>query len=61
MKDPTNSHKELYDWVDALENLNFSLMEKDASLLIQEFVKYAQNKGVLDDKIFQLPFENSIS
>ena len=61
MKDPTNSHKELYDWVDALENLILFNGKKDASLLIQEFVKYAQNKGVLDDKIFQLPFENSIS
>ena len=54
--------EELHDWIDALENLILFNGKEDASELIQNFVKYAENKGLLVDSSFaNLPFENSIS
>ena len=35
--------------------------EKNASELIQNFVRYAENKGLLESNYADLPFENSIS
>ena len=61
MKNEPKSHEEIFDWVDALENLILFNGKEDASKLIQEFTKYAQNKGLLESYPVDLPFENSIS
>jgi pyruvate dehydrogenase E1 component len=53
--------KELYDWVDALENLILFNGKEEASSLIKEFVSHAENKGLLDGATRKLPFENTIS
>ena len=58
--DPIDN-KELSDWVDALENLVLFNGRENASDLIQNFVKYAENKGLLESNFADLPFENSIS
>ena len=55
------SSEELHDWVDALENLVLFNGREDASELIQNFVKYAENKGLLESISANMPFENSIS
>ena len=52
---------ELNDWVDALENLMLFNGKENASELIQNFVKYAENKGLLESGHAEIPFENSIS
>lgn len=60
MEEPIKND-EINDWVDALENLILFNGKEDASKIIQNFVKYAQNKGLLDSTFTNLPFENSIS
>ncbi len=52
---------ELNDWIDALDNLVLFNGKEDASELLQNFVKYAENKGLLESGFANLPFENSIS
>ena len=42
--DPIDN-KELSDWVDAVENLVLFNGRENASDVIQNFVKYAENKG----------------
>ena len=56
-----NHSEEFQDWIDALENLVLFNGRDDASELIQNFVKYAENKGLLDSSFANMPFENSIS
>jgi len=56
-----NHSEEFQDWIDALENLVLFNGRDDASELIQKFVKYAENKGLLESNFADLPFENSIS
>ena len=56
-----NSSEEINDWVDALENLILFNGKEGAAELIQNFVKYAENKGLLESSFANLPFENSIS
>ena len=56
-----NNSEEFNDWIDALENLVLFNGKEDASQLIQNFVKYAENKGLLESNYAELPFENSIS
>ena len=58
MKKP---HDEFYDWVDALENLVLFNGKEDAKNILNEFIKYAISKNLLDKNITTLPFENSIS
>ena len=61
MKNDPSNQDELFDWIDALENLVLFNGKQEASALIEEFVKYAQNKGLLEPGFSTLPFENSIS
>ena len=61
MKNNPVNNNELNDWVDALENLMLFNGKENASELIQDFVKYAENKGLLESTHAELPFENSIS
>ena len=61
MKQDQKQHEELFDWVDALENLILFNGKENASKLISDFVKYAQNKGLLETGFAALPFENSVS
>ena len=56
-----NYSEELHDWIDALENLVLFNGKEDASELVKNFVKHAQNKGLLESEFADLPFENSIS
>ena len=56
-----NNSEEFNDWIDALENLVLFNGREDASQLIQNFVKHAENKGLLESNYADLPFENSIS
>ena len=56
-----NNSEEFNDWIDALENLVLFNGREDASKLIQNFIKHAENKGLLESNIADLPFENSIS
>ena len=53
--------EEINDWIDALDNLILFNGKEDASELIQNFLKYAENKGLLESSFANLPFENSIS
>ena len=52
---------EIYDWIDALENLVLFNGRENASELMQNFFKYAENKGLLESNYANLPFENSVS
>ena len=61
MQTDNKKDKELYDWVDALENLILFNGKEEASSLIKEFISYAENKGLLDGVTRKLPFENTIS
>ena len=58
MNKPT---EEINDWLDALDNLILFNGRDDASQLIKNFVKHAENKGLLDSSFANLPFENTIS
>ncbi len=60
MKDHKH-HDEVNDWIDALENLILFNGKENASEIIKEFFKHANNKGLLVDELFQMPFSNSIS
>ena len=61
MANNPKKNEEIYDWVDALENLILFNGKEDASHLIKEFVKYAQNRKLLDGSYAEFPFENTIS
>ena len=61
MKNTPPVNENIVDWVDALENLILFDGRDDASELIQNFVKYAENKGLQESGFANLPFENSIS
>ena len=56
-----NHSEEINDWIDALDNLILFNGKEGASELIKNFVKYAENKGLLDSNFANMPFENSIS
>tara|TARA_Y100000992_G_scaffold236326_1_gene167156 strand:- start:6931 stop:9534 length:2604 start_codon:yes stop_codon:yes gene_type:complete len=53
--------EELFDWIDALENLILFNGKQEAGEIMQELMSYASMKGILDSELFELPFENSIS
>ena len=61
MSQDSNYQDELNDWVDALDNLMLFNQHEDSKKIITEFVSHAQNKGLIEDNIFDLPFINSIS
>ena len=51
----------LNDWIEALENLVLFEGKENTKEIILETISYAKNKGLLDETLFSLPFENSIS
>ena len=55
------NNEEIYDWIDALENLIVFNGHENASEIINSFFSYAQNKGLINSNFTNLPFENSIS
>ena len=61
MKKEFESNEDLHDWIDALENLTLFNGREDTKRIINQFLDYAANKGLLDQKHIELPFENSIS
>ena len=56
-----SQNDELNDWIDALDNLTLFNGQDSAKEIINQFLRYADNKGLLDDEIRALPFENTIS
>jgi len=50
-----NNSEEFNDWIDALENLVLFNGKVEASQLIQNFVKHAENKGLLESNIEEIP------
>ena len=61
MKNFSNNQDDLNDWIDALDNLTLFNGKEDTKRIIDQFLDYAANKGLLDQKHIELPFENSIS
>ncbi len=61
MENKLHNQDDLNDWIDALENLTLFNGREDTKRIIGEFLNYAANKGLLDNKHITLPFENSIS
>tara|TARA_Y100000992_G_scaffold301581_1_gene272850 strand:+ start:216 stop:2828 length:2613 start_codon:yes stop_codon:yes gene_type:complete len=61
MKNDSSDHNELFDWIDALDNLVLFNGRADAKNLISQFISYAETKGLTEENIRSLPFENSIS
>ena len=61
MKNPDDYDNDLVDWVDALENQILFNGKEDTKSLLTDFISYAKNKGLVDEVITQMPFENSIS
>ena len=54
-------NEELQDWIDALDNHLLFDGKEQTSLLLNDFIAYVKNKGLLDSSFQSLPFENSIS
>ena len=61
MKSNFEEHDELLDWIDALENLVLFNGREDAKNLISQFISYAETKGLTEENLRKLPFENTIS
>ena len=61
MKSNFDEHDELLDWIDALENLVLFNGKENAKNLIAQFIAHAEAKGLTEDNLRNLPFENSIS
>ena len=61
MKNIPSKSEDLLDWIDALENLVLFEGKDNAKEIIEEVISHAKNKGLLDELLFSLPFENSIS
>ena len=55
------NHKDLQDWLDALENLILFNGFDNTSYIVNEFISHAKNKNLINDDQRALPFENSIS
>ena len=56
-----SKNQDLQDWIDALENLDLFDGTEHAKEIVNDFFKYAENKGFIDDFFKQIPFENTIS
>ena len=61
MKGNLPVNEDLQDWIDSLEYVLLFNGKQNASAILTEFIKYAQNKGLLNEIFSELPFENSIS
>ena len=61
MKNRPIQDNDLLDWIDALNNLILFNGRDDSRRIIDEFIAYAKNKGLVQNNSLQLPFENSIS
>ena len=61
MKYEPKQNDEVLDWIDALENLFLFNGQEDTKRIINEFLSYAINKGLIDNNKLYHPFENTIS
>ena len=61
MKNQPSHNDELLDWIDALENLLLFNGHDDSKRIVNEFISYAKNKGLVENSNSYHPFENSIS
>ena len=60
MKSNFDNRDDLNDWVDALENLVLFNGTENTKEILNEFLAYAQSKGLVENNFFNMPFENSI-
>ena len=56
-----STNQDLQDWIEALENLNLFDGTDHAKKIVNDFFKYAENKGLINDFFKEIPFENSVS
>ena len=61
MRSKPEKNDELLDWIDALDNLILFNGTEDSKRIINEFIAYAKNKGLVQNNTTQIPFENTIS
>ena len=61
MENKPKIHDDIHDWIDALENQILFNGKEETKFLISEIFKHANSKGLLEDNLKELPFENSIS
>ena len=54
MKNDSANHNELFDWIDALDNLVLFNGREDAKNLISQFISYAETKGLTEENIRSL-------
>ena len=55
-----NINNDLYDWIDALQDLSLLEGPEHAQKVINYFLEHISNKGLLPQKYFSLLFENTI-
>tara|TARA_Y100000022_G_scaffold66_1_gene54 strand:+ start:103 stop:2712 length:2610 start_codon:yes stop_codon:yes gene_type:complete len=55
-----NINNDLYDWIDALQDLSLLEGPEHAQKVINYFLEHIANKGLLPQKYFSLLFENTI-
>ena len=55
------NNEDLQDWLDALDNLMLFNGKESTKNLVNAFISYADNKGLIKDDFKSLPFINSIS
>jgi pyruvate dehydrogenase E1 component len=61
MENYSKDNEDLFDWIDALENQLLFNGSQDTKKLLSQFISYVENKGLLNDDLRKLPFDNSIS
>ena len=61
MKNYPKENDDLIDWIDAIDNLLLFNGEDDTRRIVNEFISYAKNKGLVENNLFLHPFENTIS
>ena len=61
MKKIPDFQDDLVDWIDALENQILFNGRDNAKALLSEFINHANKKGLVEEILSQMPFENSIS
>ena len=61
MKNYPKENDDLIDWIDAIDNLLLFNGEDDTRRIVNEFISYAKNKGLVENNLFHHPFENTIS
>ncbi len=56
MANKNDFEQDLADWIDAIENKILFDGTDNAKLLVSNFLKYLQNKSLIEDTSSELPF-----